>query len=182
MRRTRPSASSPIRFHCGRGSLPREASWLPGYGRLHQKSVAKAATRPILRPRPTASVPLNEAVPQAVGVEPASFDSDQSHQTWLKRYAVADVRSRPAHVLNLSIRDAYRIQRVARMARFGVRSGSLAFARTDEHAASKRFERTGANGCEHRWLSPCRRSWVRVPSSAPQTPGNRGFFFWGRTT
>src|SRR5690348_410252 len=57
----------------------------------------------------------------------------------------------------------------------GVRSGSLAFARSDQHPASKRFERTGANGREHRWLLPCGRSWVRVPSSALKTPVNRGF-------
>jgi len=55
---------------------------------------------------------------------------------------------------------------VARMARFGVRSGSVAFARSAKHLVDKRFERTGANPCEHRWLLPCRRSWVRVPSSA----------------
>jgi hypothetical protein len=34
------------------------------------------------------------------------------------------------------------------MARLGVRSGSVAFARWDEDAANNRFERTGANGCE----------------------------------
>jgi len=50
---------------------------------------------------------------------------------------------------------------VARMARFGVRSGSVAFAR---------LHGTRANGSEHRARLPCRRSWVRVPSSAPQNP------------
>jgi len=29
---------------------------------------------------------------------------------------------------------------------------------------------------------PCRRSWVRVPSSAPKIPGNRGFLFRIETT
>src|SRR5579862_8094877 len=52
------------------------------------------------------------------------------------------------------------------MARLGVRSGALMFACSTEDAEIKRFERTGANGCEHRWLLPCRRSWVRVPSSS----------------
>jgi hypothetical protein len=55
---------------------------------------------------------------------------------------------------------------VARMARFGVRSGSVAFARWDDHGVNTRFERTGANGRERRSHLPCRRSWVRVPSSA----------------
>ena len=41
------------------------------------------------------------------------------------------------------------------MARFGVRSGSVAFARSDEDRVNKRFERTGANPREHRWLLPC---------------------------
>lgn len=34
------------------------------------------------------------------------------------------------------------------MARFGVRSGSLAFARPIGNPGNERFERTGANGCE----------------------------------
>ena len=58
---------------------------------------------------------------------------------------------------------------VARMARLGVRSGSLAFGRADEDAAHKRFERTDENTCERRSLLPCRRSWVRVPSSASKS-------------
>ena len=37
---------------------------------------------------------------------------------------------------------------VARMARFGVRSGSRGFARSDKDPANKRVERTGANGRE----------------------------------
>ena len=37
---------------------------------------------------------------------------------------------------------------VARMARFGVRSGSVAFARFDGKPRNSRFERTGANGRE----------------------------------
>ena len=45
----------------------------------------------------------------------------------------------------------------------------------DEDTAKERPERAGANGCEHRAHLPCRRSWVRVPSSAPKTPVNRGF-------
>jgi len=52
---------------------------------------------------------------------------------------------------------------VARMARFGVRSGSVAFARLDGSPCKKQLERTGANGRSH--LS-CRSSTVRVPSSA----------------
>src|SRR5262249_30873488 len=60
---------------------------------------------------------------------------------------------------------------VARMGRVGVRAGALAFADPDEDAAKEQFERTGANGCEHRAHLPCRRSWVRVPSSASKTPG-----------
>ena len=36
------------------------------------------------------------------------------------------------------------------MARLGVRSGSVLFARWDGDPANKRFERTGANGREHR--------------------------------
>jgi hypothetical protein len=59
---------------------------------------------------------------------------------------------------------------VARMARLGVRSGSLAFARQTRNLGNKRFERTGANGCDHRAHLPCRRSWVRVPSSALEKP------------
>ena len=71
---------------------------------------------------------------------------------------------------------------VARMARFGVRSGAVAFARLSQHPATSGFERTGANGREHRRLLPCRRSWVRVPSSAPKTPVNLGFLFIIKTT
>jgi len=59
---------------------------------------------------------------------------------------------------------------VARMARFGVRSGSLAFARVRslrpkplQTASLSERARTGANGRSH---LPCRRSRVRVPSSA----------------
>jgi hypothetical protein len=37
---------------------------------------------------------------------------------------------------------------VARMARFGVRLGSLAFARLNENRCKQRVERTGANGRE----------------------------------
>jgi len=37
---------------------------------------------------------------------------------------------------------------VARMARFGVRSGAGAFAGSDEDPLAKPFERTGANRCE----------------------------------
>jgi hypothetical protein len=37
---------------------------------------------------------------------------------------------------------------VARMARFGVRSGSVAFARLHGTSANGRFERTDANGRE----------------------------------
>jgi hypothetical protein len=55
---------------------------------------------------------------------------------------------------------------VARMARFGVRSRAVAFARPSRDPVTKPFERTGANGREHRSHLPCRRSWVRVPSSA----------------
>src|SRR5438093_7592316 len=62
--------------------------------------------------------------------------------------------------------SAHAARGVARMARFGVRSGSVGFARSDEDAANKRFERTCATGREHRSHLPCRRSWVRVPSSA----------------
>jgi hypothetical protein len=40
------------------------------------------------------------------------------------------------------------MRRVARMARFGVRSGSVTFARLHGSPANKRFERTGANGRE----------------------------------
>jgi hypothetical protein len=66
---------------------------------------------------------------------------------------------------------------VARMARLSARSGSLAFAPSGEDSGNKPFERTGANGREHRWHLPCRRPRVRVPSSAPKTPGSRGFVF-----
>jgi hypothetical protein len=52
------------------------------------------------------------------------------------------------------------------MARFGVRSRAVAFARPSRDPVTKPFERTGANGREHRSHLPCRRSWVRVPSSA----------------
>jgi hypothetical protein len=49
------------------------------------------------------------------------------------------------------------------MARFGVRSGSLAFARSDGTGAIRRFERTGAHGREHRSHLTCRG----VVSSSP---------------
>jgi hypothetical protein len=55
------------------------------------------------------------------------------------------------------------------MARFGVRSGSVAFARSKKIPANSPFERTGANA---RQLLPCRRSWVRVPSSAFKGPAD----------
>jgi hypothetical protein len=63
------------------------------------------------------------------------------------------------------------------MARFVVRSGSVVFARPGEDPVSKRFQLTGANWREHRAHLPCRRSWVRVPSSAYETPVNRGFLY-----
>jgi hypothetical protein len=66
---------------------------------------------------------------------------------------------------------------VARMARFGGRSSSLKFARAIPEAEDKRFERTVSNRRERRLHLPCRRSWVRVPSSAPKTPVNLGFCF-----
>jgi hypothetical protein len=44
-----------------------------------------------------------------------------------------------------------------------VRSRSLA---STNSLQTGNFERTGANGREHRWLLPCRRPGVRVPSSA----------------
>jgi hypothetical protein len=47
-----------------------------------------------------------------------------------------------------------------------VRCRSLA---RPEAAANRRFERTRPNGCERPPL-PCRRSWVRVPSSALGNP------------
>jgi hypothetical protein len=52
------------------------------------------------------------------------------------------------------------------MARFGVRSVSVVCACLVEDPVSKRFERTCADGREHRAHLPCRGSWVRVPSSA----------------
>jgi hypothetical protein len=62
------------------------------------------------------------------------------------------------------------------MPRFGVRSGSVVFARSDEDPVNKRFERTGANWREHRSYLPCKRSRVRVPS-ASQTPLETPGFF-----
>jgi hypothetical protein len=59
-----------------------------------------------------------------------------------------------------------RLSPVARMARFDVRSGSLTFACSDRSAANASFKRTRANGRERCPHLPCRRSWVRVPSSA----------------
>jgi hypothetical protein len=60
---------------------------------------------------------------------------------------------------------------------FGVRSGSRVFARSNEDPMNKRIEGTCTNGREHRWLLPCRRSRVRVPSSALKTPASREFCF-----
>jgi len=51
----------------------------------------------------------------------------------------------------------------------GVRSLPL------EVAANERFSELTRTGANARQPLPCRRSWVRVPSSAPKTPGNRGF-------
>jgi hypothetical protein len=67
---------------------------------------------------------------------------------------------------------------VARMARFGVRSGAVAFAhlngqRCKQGGLSERA-RTGANGRSH---LPCRRSWVRVPSSALNALQSRLFSY-----
>ena len=43
--------------------------------------------------------------------------------------------------------------------------------------ASMDFDRTGANWCERCAHLLCRRSWVRVPSSASQKPRSAGFSF-----
>jgi len=48
---------------------------------------------------------------------------------------------------------AVRLVTVARMARFGVRSGSLPFARRTGSGGNKRFEQTDANDSEHRALA-----------------------------
>src|SRR5437870_1388435 len=70
------------------------------------------------------------------------------------------------------------LSRVARMARFGVRSGSVACARSDEDAAKKRFERTGANGRARTSLA---LAMQKVAGSSPiirflpKSPAQRGF-------
>jgi hypothetical protein len=68
---------------------------------------------------------------------------------------------------------------MAAMAALGVRSRSVPFTRARR---SRRKRQVSANGSEPartgRQLLPCRRSWVRVPSSAPcEAPGNGGFSF-----
>jgi hypothetical protein len=66
---------------------------------------------------------------------------------------------------------------MAAMAALGVRSGSLLFARPDpkplQTGGFSERERTGANVRQH---LPCRRSWVRVPSSALEKPRSGGVF------
>jgi hypothetical protein len=63
-------------------------------------------------------------------------------------------RRRPiAEVLLLA---AASTRSVARMARFSVRSGSLAFARLYGKACKRSFERTGANGRERSHALPCK--------------------------
>jgi hypothetical protein len=49
------------------------------------------------------------------------------------------------------------------MARFGVRSGAVAFARSHGTAANSRFERTGANGRE----LPLSFAMQKVEGSSP---------------
>jgi len=65
---------------------------------------------------------------------------------------------------------------VPKMARFGVRSGSVASARLDGSPADSRFQPRGANGANGRAHLPCRRSRVRVPSSASRQTRSGGFF------
>jgi hypothetical protein len=55
--------------------------------------------------------------------------------------------------------------------------GFAGVARSNEDPMNKRIEGTCTNGREHRWLLPCRRSRVRVPSSALKTPASREFCF-----
>ena len=55
---------------------------------------------------------------------------------------------------------------VARMARLGVRSGSVVFARWDDDPANKRFERTDSNGRER---SPA-FAMQKVVGSSPVAP------------
>jgi hypothetical protein len=47
---------------------------------------------------------------------------------------------------------------------------------------TRRFSEPEQTDANARQPLPCRRSWVRVPSSAPKTPVNRGFLFWVETT
>ena len=49
-------------------------------------------------------------------------------------------------------------------------------------ADRRRIEGTGANGRNFSAPLPCRRSWVRVPSSASKTPADRGFLFVRQAT
>jgi hypothetical protein len=67
---------------------------------------------------------------------------------------------------------------IARMARFGVRSGSVALARCAEALQAASLSEQAPAGANRRDRShlPCRRSRVRVPSSAPpEAPLRRGF-------
>jgi hypothetical protein len=59
---------------------------------------------------------------------------------------------------------------MAAMAALGVRSASLAFASPTKSRCKQGFQRTRANGRERSPPLPCRRSWVRVPSSALRKP------------
>jgi hypothetical protein len=59
-----------------------------------------------------------------------------------------------------------------------VRSCSLVCMETSANRGLSERARTGANVRAH---LPCRRSRVRVPSSALERPGNRGFCFFAET-
>ncbi len=71
--------------------------------------------------------------------------------------------------------DPLEAQAVVTMVTLVVRSGSLAFGRILELPAKEYFQRTGANGRERCAHLPCRRSWVRVPSSASKIPARSVF-------
>jgi hypothetical protein len=85
--------------------------------------------------------------------------------------AVGEMCPHPAPDMNLRRERLGPERGVAKMARFGVRSGSVAFARSAEDPAIKRFERTGAHRSERSLALAMQK--VEASSSFIRSSGTR---------